>query len=159
MTVPYRIHEADLNIPEAWEDRSLTIFRLPGATGAKDASFVITRDPTRGKLDFPAYIATQIEECKAKLPGFVLHKNESFKFQDHSGAWLEYGWKNGNVPTLIRQVFYDRGQGALIFTLTLAPDDVAYFDPIWRGVMSNMTLQPLPRAIDDAPPFPPPAQE
>jgi hypothetical protein len=159
VTNPYRIHEADLNIPEGWEDRSLTIFRLPGTDGAKDASLVITRDPARGKLDFSAYIVSQVDECKEKLPGFVLYKNESFKFQDHVGAWLEYSWKNGNASTLIRQVFYDRGLGALIFTLTLAPGDVAHFDPIWRGFMSSMTLQPLPRSIDDAPPFPPPAQE
>lgn len=154
--IPYRIQDADLLIPPEWQDQSMTIFRLPGGNGVKDASFVITRDHSKGKLDLAAYIAKQIEECKTKLPGFRIQKNETFAFQEHAGAWLEYFWKNGNTPMLLRQVFYERGESVLICTLTLAPSDLDHFDPVWRTVMSGMKLLPLPQPVaDNAPVFPP----
>lgn len=43
----YRLQEADLDIPDRWQDQSINIFKLPAVGTAREASFVISRDPGR----------------------------------------------------------------------------------------------------------------
>jgi hypothetical protein len=153
---PYRINEADLQIGPDWQDQSLQVFKLPSAPAGKEASFVVSRDLSRKNYaDFAAYVAKQREQLTEKLPGFKLNKDESIQYQDHDGAWLEYTWRSGENELLIRQVFYDRQNLTLIFTLTAAPSDSAHFDETWRRTMSATVLQPKPLAPVSAP-FPPP---
>lgn len=153
--VSYRINEADISIPNEWQDQSLIAFKIPANNGTKDASFVITRDITRKKVDFSEYISKQLQMCEKQLPEFRLKKKESFQFQDHPGAWLEYEWANGVARLAIRQIFYDRLDYALICTLTTLPEDVNAYDPTWRTVMSSMKLIPLATASENVPSFPP----
>ncbi|RCI70252.1 DUF1795 domain-containing protein, partial [Pseudomonas aeruginosa] len=48
----YRLHEADLEIPDAWQDQSINIFKLPASGPAREASFVISRDASQGDAPF-----------------------------------------------------------------------------------------------------------
>ncbi len=155
----YRIHEADLVIGPDWQDQSLQVFKLPAPPGGKEASFVVSRDLTRGAAkDFDAYIIEQRAKLKDKLPGFKLIKDQDIHHYQHDGAWFEYTWRNGASELFIRQVFYDRNPQVLIFTLTCSPTDAAHFDLAWRSTMHGTVLQPLPSAPaqEAPPPFPPP---
>jgi hypothetical protein len=147
----YRIQEADLTVPDGWSDQSLSVFKIPGAEGRRDASFVITRDPTRGGTAFDAYVARQQAQCRESLPGFKLRHADAFAFGEWPAAWMEFTWSNQGTELLLRQVYIDRGPTVLICTLTAHPDDLAHLDPVWRSVMNSLRLRPLP----EAPPFPP----
>jgi len=154
---PYRIQEADLEIPSSWVDQSLTVFKIPGTSGTPEASFVISRDATKSMQPFEDYIDSQIRQCEAKLPGFVLKKNEKFLVQNHACAWLDYSWRNGKAETWIRQIFFDRGPQALICTLTSVEAGIKQHDRAWRKLMSSMVLRPLSTPEpDNEPSFPPP---
>lgn len=147
----YRIQEADFAVPDGWHDQSLNVFKIPSAEGRRDASFVITRDPSRGAGPFDAYVSKQEAQCRASLPGFKLRHSEHFTFSDRPAAWMEFTWTSQGSELLLRQVYIDRGPTALICTLTAHPDDIAHIDPVWRSVMASMHLRPLP----EAPAFPP----
>ena len=152
---PYRIQEGDLPIPAEWRDQTINVFTIPGTGGARDASFVISRDPDRGMKSFEDYVEQQLKQCRANLPRFTLKKNDRFEYQHHHGAWLEYTWQQEKVELYLRQVFYDRGPQILICTLTTTAADLEAHDPAWRKVMANMKLIPLVGDTENAPAFPP----
>jgi hypothetical protein len=147
----YRIQEADLTVPDGWSDQSLNVFKIPGAEGRRDASFVISRDPTKGGATLDQYMAKQEAQCREALPGFALRQADRFDFGEHRAGWLEFTWRNQGAELLLRQVFIDRGPAVLICTLTTHPDDIAHIDVAWRTLMNSLRLRPLP----EAPPFPP----
>ena len=153
--IPYRIQEGDLPIPADWRDQTINVFKIPGTSGARDASFIISRDPDRGMKSFDDYVAQQLKHCGTNLPRFSLKKNERLAYQDCRGAWLEYTWQQDKVELYLRQVFYDRGPQILICTLTTTADDLPAHDPAWRKVMVGMKLLPLIEKADQAPAFPP----
>lgn len=148
---PYRIQEADFTVPGAWRDQSLNVFKIPSEGGGRDASFVISRDPTRGGTPFDEYLARQEAQCREALPGFQLKQRDRFDFGGSVAGWLEFTWRNQGEEMLQRQVFIDRGPAILICTLSAYPGDLARLDAPWRAVMNSFRLQPLP----EAPPFPP----
>lgn len=68
----YRIQEADLEIPDTWQDQSINIFKLPAVGPAKEASFVISRDTTQGDAPFAEYVDRQLKSAEQQLPGFKI---------------------------------------------------------------------------------------
>lgn len=136
----YRINVASFDVPDGWEDQSLTAFRIPAASGGSDASFVVTRDKGKGVKDFPVYIAEQIELCRKSLPDFTLLKSEHLSVQGRPAAWVEFTWAKDAVVMQLRQVFFDCEFEALICTLTSRPRDIAYFDPSWQRLMSSLVF-------------------
>jgi hypothetical protein len=69
---PIRFQDADFEIPDTWQDQSINIFKLPAVGGVKEASFVISRDPSQGDAVFADYVARQLENAEGQLPGFKL---------------------------------------------------------------------------------------
>jgi hypothetical protein len=142
----YRINVASFDVPDGWEDQSLTAFRIPAAAGGADASFVVTRDKGKGVKDFKVYIAEQVDLCRRNLPDFALLKSEHLSFQGRAAAWVEFTWAKDTTVMQLRQVFFDCAFEALICTLTCRPGDVAYFDPPWQKLMSSLVFD-RPEAI------------
>jgi hypothetical protein len=147
----YRIQEADFAVPGAWRDQSLNVFKIPSEGGGRDASFVISRDPSRGGTPFEEYLTKQEAQCREALPGFQLKQRDRFDFSGTPAGWLEFTWRNQGEEMLQRQVFIDRGPTVLICTLSAYPADIARLDGPWRAVMNSLRVQPLA----EAPPFPP----
>ena len=138
---PYSIQEADLMIPSHWQDQSLNVFKIPPGDDHQGASLVISRDSQKGTQSLDAYVDTQLKQCEAQLKGFELRKRERFTHQDRAAGWLEYTWMMENRrELLLRQVFYDLGEQALICTLTTTRHDIAHHDAVWRKVMSSLVL-------------------
>ncbi len=89
----YRLHEADLEIPDAWQDQSINIFKLPASGPAREASFVISRDASQGDAPFADYVARQLENAEKQLPGFKLHKRWDINIHGHAAVLLDYQWQ------------------------------------------------------------------
>ncbi len=146
----YRTDVATLDIPASWQDQSIIAFRLPAASGGVDASFVITKDASKGVTPFEAYLDKQIDNCRRSLPGYTEVKRERFEANDRDCAWLEFDWNNDSTPIRIRQIYFDCGFFVTICTLTAAPGEIAYHEAEWRRAMASLTFDaPAP-----APAFP-----
>ncbi len=141
----YRIQEADLDIPDAWQDQSINIFKLPAVGGAKEASFVISRDATQGDATFVDYVDRQVKSAEQQLPDFKLIQRWDMVLHDHAATLLDYTWQREGRELMLRQVFIERKPAVLITTLTTTPNDLVYHETAWKMVMG--TLKPLVSSI------------
>lgn len=145
-TMPlYRLQEADLDIPAAWQDQSINIFKLPAVGSAKEASFVISRDRSQGDALFADYIAAQLASAEQQLPGFKLIKQWDFVLQARAATLLDYSWQREGRELMLRQVFIELKPAVLITTLTTTVNDLSHHEPAWKLAMQS--LMPLPSAV------------
>lgn len=136
--IPYRLNEADIDIPAGWQDQSINIFKLPGAAGAGDASFVVSRDPSQDDLPFADYIERQLKQAEQQLPGFKLLLRGDFVLHGHAASRLDYSWQREGRDLLLRQVFVERKPAVLITTLTTTPNDIKHHEKAWKEVMQTL---------------------
>lgn len=142
--IPYRVNEADLQLPASWQDQSINIFKLPASGPAQEASFVISRDPSQGETPFADYITAQIDGAQKQLPGFKLILRGDFLLHGHAASRLDYSWQREGRELMLRQVFIERKPAVLITTLTTTPNDIKYHEKAWKEVMQS--LIPVPPA-------------
>lgn len=140
--MPYRIHEADLEVPENWLDQTINIFRLPAVASAKEASFVISRDSIGNAGAFADYIAGQLASAEQQLPRFSLLQKWDFELNGCPAALADYTWEREGHPLMLRQVFVEHAGAVLITTLTTTVDDLPHHETAWRKVMHTLTLRP-----------------
>ncbi len=138
---PYRIQEADLEIPETWQDQSINIFKLPATGNAKEASFVISRDATQGDSTFVEYIDRQVKSAEQQLPGFKLIQRWDMVLHGHTATLLDYTWQREGRELMLRQVFIERKPSVLITTLTTTPSDLVHHEQAWKLVMHSLKPQ------------------
>ena len=136
----YRTNVAGFDVPDNWVDQSITAFRLPATPGGADASFVVTRDDTKGMAPFERYLERQLDQCRAGLPGFTLVRSDRMTANEQDAAWIEFTWTKEPQTLHLRQVFFDCGYFATICTLTTTGADLAYFDPPWRRLMASLVF-------------------
>jgi len=137
----YRIQEADLDIPDAWQDQSINIFKLPAVGGAKEASFVISRDATQGDATFVEYVDRQVKSAEQQLPDFKLIRRWDMVLHDHAATLLDYTWQREGRELMLRQVFIERKPAVLITTLTTTPNDLVHHETAWKMVMGTLKPQ------------------
>lgn len=135
---PYRVNEADLQLPPSWQDQSINIFKLPAHGPAKEASFVISRDASQGDTPFADYIAAQIDGAQKQLPGFKLILRGDFVLHGHAASRLDYSWQREGRELMLRQVFIERKPAVLITTLTTTPSDIKHHEKAWKEVMQSL---------------------
>ncbi|SDB67953.1 hypothetical protein SAMN03159382_06071 [Pseudomonas sp. NFACC23-1] len=138
----YRIQEADLEIPDTWQDQSINIFKLPAVGPAKEASFVISRDTTQGDAPFAEYVDRQLKSAEQQLPGFKLVQRWDTVLHGHTATLLDYTWQREGRDLMLRQVFIERKPSVVITTLTTTPNDFAYHEPAWKVAMHSFKPQP-----------------
>lgn len=141
---PYRLQEADMEIPDAWQDQSINIFKLPAVGQAKEASFVISRDPGQGDSPFLDYIAAQLQSAEQQLPNFKLSKHWDFTLHGHAASLLDYTWERDGRELMLRQMFIEHKPTVLIATLTTTVDDLVHHEATWKQVMQS--FKPLKHA-------------
>ncbi|UVM50332.1 DcrB-related protein [Pseudomonas sp. B21-015] len=137
----YRIQEADLDIPDTWQDQSINIFKLPAVGKAKEASFVISRDATQGDSTFAEYVDRQLKSAEQQLPSFKLVQRWDMVLHGHTATLLDYTWQREGRELMLRQVFIERKPSVLITTLTTTPSDLAHHEQAWKRVMHSLKPQ------------------
>lgn len=133
----YRLQEADVEIPDTWQDQSVNIFKLPAVGQAREASFVISRDPGQGDMPFLDYVAAQLQSAERQLPNFKLIKHWDFTLHGHAASLLDYTWEREGRDLMLRQMFIEHKPTVLIATLTTTPDDLVHHEAIWKQVMQS----------------------
>lgn len=150
--VAYRTNVLTFDVPDHWQDQSITAFRVPAAAGGADASFVVTRDDGKGVKDFAAYVAEQVEACAKALPEFALIKSEPITASGRPAHWVEFSWVKDGAVLQLRQIYFDCTFFATICTLTSTPRDIGFVEPAWQRLMSSLVFD----RPDAVPVFPPP---
>lgn len=97
-------------------DQTLNIFKLPATDAAREASFIVSRDPSQGEDAFADYLDKQLAQCEKALPGYRLLLRRDYVCQGHLACWLDYQWRSDGRTLLLRQIFIERKPAVLIFT-------------------------------------------
>lgn len=146
--MPYRIQEANLEIPEDWHDQTINIFKLPAVGNASEASFVISRDSIGIYGSFPDYVASQLTSAERQLPGFKLLQTWDFELNGCPATLADYSWEREGHELMLRQVFIEHGGAVLVTTLTTTFNDLPHHEAAWKKVMHTLTLRSIP--VDNA---------
>lgn len=136
--IPYRTQEVDLEVPDTWQDQSITIFKLPAVGSAKEASFIVTRDATQGASAFVDYVDNQMKSAEQQLPAFKLAQRWDMVLYGHAATLVDYSWQHEGREIMLRQVFIERKPAVLITTLTTTPDDLVHHEKAWKIVMNSL---------------------
>ncbi len=139
---PYQINEGVLQIPAAWQDQSLNIFRIPASENAKEASLLISRDASQGESRFDEFISAQITQCEQQLPGFKLLQKQ-LCVEPFSYAWVDYTWLAQEKTVMLRQIFFESKPANIIVTLTTTPEDAPAHQAAWREMVRSVQLKNL----------------
>ena len=157
----YRIHEGELDIPEAWKDQGMQVFRLPGGENGKDASIIITRDHDTTIAGPVEYSESQQEAVAKQFPGYRPVKQGELSIGGRSSACIEFKWRANGTVLRQRQAFLRADEGCML-TLTLTALDAEFdrHEDAWTQVTGSFRLaQADDLAADPArsPGLPPPS--
>jgi hypothetical protein len=141
---PYRIQEADFEIPEDWHDQTLNLFKLPATNAAKEASFVISRDVLGAHGSLPDYVASQLKSAEQQLPQYKLLQTWDFELNGYPAALADCVWDREGVELMLRQVFVQNSSAILITSLTTTREDLPHHESAWKKAMHSLALRPAP---------------
>lgn len=135
--IPYRIQEADLEIPDNWSDQSINIFKIPANENHGEASLVISRDTSRGKIPFHDYVTGQIETAEQQLPGFRFFHREDLDLRGNAASSVRYSWNRDGLNLMLCQVFVESARSVVILTLTTTPEDASNHAAAWKEIIRS----------------------
>lgn len=135
------MHEGEISIPEAWQDKTMQLFVLPQPGGGQ-ASFVITRDGETKAQSLEAYVDGQLLQAKNRLNQFRLIGREVLEVGHTPSVEIDYVWKAPEqVELRQRQAFAEWQNSYLIFTLTTRAADFEKHLVSWSEVLRSFTFR------------------
>jgi len=139
---PYRLNEADLQIPDGWQDNTIHSFVLPGDGGGA-ASLVITRDMEAGDVDLSAYADQQLVRSAQQLPSYTLLSREQRAIANRPATQSDFTWLTPEgISVRQRQACLRLSGLVLVITLTGRNASFADYEPVWGQVMDSIKLRP-----------------
>lgn len=139
---PYRLNEADLQVPEDWKDSTIHAFVLPGEEGGGAASFVITRDAEAAGTELQAYADQQLVKAAQQLPSYTLLKRDKTVIAGQSAIQSDFTWLTPErVSVRQRQACLRSGDLILVMTLTAREASFSTCEATWSQVVDSMRLR------------------
>src|SRR6266404_7110244 len=139
---PYRLHEADLQIPDGWSDNTIHAFSTGDGHQTSAANFVITRDSVTQCDDVQAYADQQLVEAAKKLKGYKLLGRKLVSLSGLPAMETNYTWLTPErIQIQQRQAYVKRGAQFLIFTLTSKSESFKSHDSTWTAIMESIRLR------------------
>jgi hypothetical protein len=133
----YRFNEGEISIPEAWEDQSIQMFRLPEGPDTKEASVVITRDyatPVENPLE---YASAQKDLFTKQFPGFKFLGQTETTIGDRTAVLVDYQWQANGMPLRQKQAYMKAQDCMIALTLSSRSEDFQKYEPAWSHVISS----------------------
>jgi hypothetical protein len=140
----YRLNEADLVIPDGWQDNTIKAFSAPVTNGGGSANFVITRDAKTGSPDVAAYADQHLVESAKKLKGYNLIGRRSQPVDGQPSITVDYTWSTPDrIEVQQRQAYVQHGAMFLIFTMSAKSVDFSRFEGEWNKFMAGVRIRNL----------------
>src|SRR5262245_59193430 len=141
MTV-YRLHEADVLIPDGWEDGTINAFSTPARNGAGAANLVVTRDAKTRSPDVRAYADQQLVEAAKKLKGYRLIGRRETQIAGRPAVEVDYAWMTPErIEVQQRQAYLEIDGGFLAFTLTARHTGFGSVEGHWAPFVDSVRLR------------------
>lgn len=98
----YHIQEATFQLPEVLKDKTVNIFSLT-QSGPSEFNIVISRDELKRGMTLSRYADSQVNEMKAKFPGFELILRRDTTVGKTPAFQLDYIWRSDKTVLFQRQ--------------------------------------------------------
>ena len=139
---PYRLHEADIQVPDDWQDGTINTFSLEGAGGKSAANFVVTRDPKTKVADVQAYADQQLVTAAKHLKGYELTERRLTQVSGQQAVEVDFTWKTPErIEIQQRQAYLQWGELFVIFTLTAKKADFRQHEGVWEEIVQSVQVR------------------
>lgn len=105
----YRMHEADLILPEQPDDQTVHIFAYAPKEKTKDPlpefSLVVNREAVEDSSSISGYVQQQLSILSENLPEFQLKSREEAFIDNAEAVLIEYTWKGDHGLMYQRQAY------------------------------------------------------
>jgi hypothetical protein len=137
----YRLNEAEIVVPDGWQDHSINTFLLPASSEGAALSLTVTREYGFPTLDLTSYTDQQLILAAKKLA--------FYKYNSRVGIWLagqpaiqvDYTWRTPEGANVYqRQAVVKVGSTFLIITFTSMYQDFQRVDPYWQQILQSIQL-------------------
>jgi hypothetical protein len=139
----YRLHEADIVVPEGWKDHSVNTFLLPAGPQGGALSFVVTRDHDSPTLDVTRYADQQLILAAKKLPGYQSISRQMITLSGNPAVQADYTWRTPEGASVYqRQAVVKVHAAFLVFTFTSLQHDLEKIEELWQQTIQAIRLRP-----------------
>lgn len=138
----YHLNEADVLIPDGWEDSTINAFSIPARNGAGASNLVITRDAKTRSADVRAYADQQLVEAAKKLKAYRLIGRRETQIAGRPAVEVDYVWTTPErIELQQRQAYLEVDGVFLAFTLTARHTGFAAVNALWAPFLDSVRLR------------------
>lgn len=126
-------------IPDGWEDKSITALSFPKGAPVPSASVTVTRELLSDPhVTLPGYVDAQLTKLAKTCSAFHLTQRKDWQWQGDPAQILDFTWKTPDGVHVRQQmvVIFWNGQ-SLVFTFTSTIDKFAEHQPLFDGIVSS----------------------
>jgi hypothetical protein len=135
----FAINEGTFQIPDGWEDKSITALAFPQGAAVPSASVTVTRELlTDSAVSLHSYVDAQLAKLAKTCASFHLTQRRDWQLNHTPAEVLEFTWKTPDgihVRQLMVVTFW--GPQSLVFTSTATTDKFAEFQALFEGVIAS----------------------
>lgn len=141
----YAINEGMFQIPDGWEDKTVTLLSYPAGSAKPAASVTVTRERLPGPPPtLKAYVDAQLEKLATALGSFHLLQRTQIELDGQPTECMEFTWKTperAEVRQLMAVIFW--GSYSLVLTTTAGTDVFANWQPVFQDILTSFRVRPL----------------
>jgi hypothetical protein len=135
----FAINEGMFQIPEGWEDKSITALSFPSGAPVPSASVTVTRELLVNPNEaLPAYVDVQLNKLAKTCAAFQLAQRKDWELNGDPAQVLDFTWKTPD-GTHVRQLMIVSfwGSQSLVFTYTATIDKFAEFQSLFESMIAS----------------------
>ena len=155
-----QLHKAlSFDIPEGWEDRTLTAFAAPVRPGkTAQPNVVITQEALPGGQSLRTYATRQLTTLAKGLPEFELEETRDANIAGHPAIDVRFTWQGDKGPLVQRQLMLAHRDVVYNITLSTPRADAAAMASLFDGIVTSLSIPgaSIAPAAHLAPTAPPP---
>ena len=128
-------------VPDEWEDKSITAFAAPGEPGSPiQRSVVVTREPLPKGTSLRTFAGRQMTNVGKALPGFQLQGSRDEIVGGRPAVTYDFSWEGDSGPLAQRQVLVGVDEKVYCITYSIHRAEVAKAMPAFERLLSTVTF-------------------
>ncbi len=137
------INEGMFEIPDGWEDRSVTAISFPAGSNIPAASLTVTRETIKDpKETLESYVNGQLAKLAKTCAAFQLIRHLPTRLSGLPAEVVEFNW-NTPEKIAVRQLmvitFWE--SQSLVITSTAAVDRFVEFQPMFEAILTSFRVR------------------
>ncbi len=138
------MNEGEFNVPENWDDKTVTALSFPAGAKKPEASFAVTRDVNVAPgASLASYVDKQLVDLAKTCPRFELVSRDRLEIDGAPAEQLRFTWRSPDGTGVEQQQtsFLLPAKGALTFTATAQHSKFSEFAPLFSGLVAGFRFR------------------